>query len=120
MRLPSRRLLRGSLLPSSPASSGLHRALTPVQDSTTCDPAAAGGGLANGARVTEGGPRPPIQVVPLLPGPEPRYPHRPCPGHALSIGRQRSFTDNKGRSILPLNSRIAPYGAVLGSFPSSR
>jgi hypothetical protein len=57
---------------------------------------------------------------PSPPGPSHIHPHRPCPGRALRIGRQRSFTDNKGRCVFPPSCRIAPYGAVRGSFPSSR
>jgi hypothetical protein len=49
-----------------------------------------------------------------------RRPHRPCPGRALSIGRQRSSTDNHGRCQSPSSCRISRYGAVRGSFPSSR
>jgi hypothetical protein len=48
------------------------------------------------------------------------HPHRPCPGRALSIGRPRSSTDNKGQCVSPPSCRIAPHGAVRGSFPSSR
>jgi hypothetical protein len=63
---------------------------------------------------------PPAEPVPSQPGPSHVHPHRPCPGRALSIGRQRSFTDNKGRCVSPPSCRTAPYGAVRGSFPSSR
>jgi hypothetical protein len=45
---------------------------------------------------------------------------RPCPRRALTIGRQRSFTDNHGRCPCRPSCRIAPDGAVRGSFPSSR
>src|SRR5215217_934744 len=76
--------------------------------------------LANEAGVTEDGTHPATEVVPSPPGPSHVYSHRPCPGRALSIGRQRSFTDNKGRCVVPPSCRIAPYGAVRGSFPSSR
>jgi hypothetical protein len=76
--------------------------------------------LANEAGVTEDGPHPAAEVVPSPPGPSHVHPHRPCPGRALSIGRQRSFTDNRGRCVFPPSCRIAPYGAVRGSFPSSR
>jgi hypothetical protein len=54
--------------------------------------------LANEAGVTEDGPDPAAEVVPSPPGPSHVQPHRPCPGRALSIGRQRSSTDNHGRS----------------------
>jgi hypothetical protein len=76
--------------------------------------------LANEACVTEDGPHPAAEVMPSPPGPSHVHPHRPCPGRALRIGRQRSFTDNKGRCVFPPSSTIAPYGAVGGSFPSSR
>ena len=46
--------------------------------------------------------------------------HGPCPGRALSIGRQRSFTDNHGPCPCPPSWRIRHNGAVRGSFPSSR
>jgi hypothetical protein len=45
-------------------------------------------------------------------------PRRPCPRRALSIGRQRSFTDNHGRCPCPPSCRIGPNGAVRGCFPS--
>jgi TrwC relaxase len=76
--------------------------------------------LGNKAGVTEDGPHPPAELVPSLPGPSQVHPHRPCPGRALSIGRQRSSTDNKGQCVAPPSCRIAPYGAVRGRFPSSR
>jgi hypothetical protein len=76
--------------------------------------------LANDAGVTEDEPHPAAEVVPSPPGPSHVHPHRPCPKRALSIGRQRSFTDNKGRCAFPPSCRIAPYGAARGSFPSSR
>jgi hypothetical protein len=48
-------------------------------------------------------------------------PHPPARLKAkLSIGRQRSLTDNKGRCVSPPSCRIAPYGAVQRCFPSSR
>jgi hypothetical protein len=49
-----------------------------------------------------------------------RRPRRPCPQHALSIGPQRSSTDNNGRCPCPASCSISPYRAVRGSFPSSR
>jgi hypothetical protein len=76
--------------------------------------------LANDAGVTEDEPHPAAEVVPSPAGPSHVHPHRPCPKRALSIGRQRSFTDNKGRCAFPPSCRIAPYGAARGSFPSSR
>jgi hypothetical protein len=51
------------------------------------------------AGVTEDGPHPRAELVPSLPGPSHVHPHRPCPRRVLSIGRQRSFTDNKGRCM---------------------
>jgi hypothetical protein len=68
--------------------------------------------LANGAGVTEHGPHAAAELVPSLPGPSHVHTHRPCPERALSIGRQRSFTDNKSRCVFPPSCRIAPYGAV--------
>ena len=76
--------------------------------------------LANEAGATQDGLHPAAEVVPSLPGPSHIHPHRPCPGRALSLGQQRSFTDNKGPCVFPPRCRIAPYGAVRGSFPSSR
>jgi hypothetical protein len=76
--------------------------------------------LANDAGVTEDEPHPAAEVVPSPAGPSHVHPHRPCPKRALSIGRQRSFTDNKGRCAFPPSCRITPYGAARGSFPSLR
>ena len=75
--------------------------------------------LANEAGVTEDRPYPAAEVVPSPPGPSHVRSHRPCPGRALSLGQQRSFTDNKGRCVFPPSCRTAPYGAARGSFPSS-
>jgi hypothetical protein len=41
-------------------------------------------------------------------------------GRALSIGRQRSTTDNHGSCPCPPSCRITPSGAGRGCFPSSR
>jgi hypothetical protein len=82
--------------------------------------AAAPAALANEAGLTEDGPHPAAEAVPSLPGSSHVHPYRPCPGRALSIGRQRSFKDNKGRCVFPPSCRIAPYGTVRGSFSSSR
>ena len=76
--------------------------------------------LANQAASPRTGPHPLAELVPSVPGPSNVYPHRPCPGRALSIGRPRSFTDNKGRCVFPPSCGISPSGAVRGSFPSSR
>jgi hypothetical protein len=51
--------------------------------------------LANEADVTKDGPHLPAELVPSLPGPSHVHPHRPCPERALSIGRQRSFTNKR-------------------------
>lgn len=45
---------------------------------------------------------------------------RPCPRRALTIGQQRSPTDNHGRCPCSPTCSIRPSGAVRGSFPSSR
>ena len=45
---------------------------------------------------------------------------RPCPRRALTIGRQRSPTDNHGRCPCPPTCSIGPYGAARACFPSSR
>jgi hypothetical protein len=39
------------------------------------------------------------KLVPSPSGLSQVRPHRPCPQRALSIGQQRSFTDNHGRSV---------------------
>src|SRR5215213_6016023 len=76
--------------------------------------------LANEAGVTEDGPHPPAELAPSLPAPSHVHPHRPCPGRALSIGQQRSFTDNNGQCVSPPSCWIPPYAAIQRCFPSSR
>jgi hypothetical protein len=76
--------------------------------------------LAYEAGVTEDRPHPPAELVPSLPGPSHVRPHRRCPRRALTIGRQRSPTDNHGRCPCPPTCSIGPYGAARAGFPSSR
>jgi hypothetical protein len=82
---------RRSTAATSDSEAALDRVRTPPDG---CRGPAA---LANQAGVTEDGPHPAAEVVPSPPGPSHVHPRRPCPGRALSIGRQRSFTDNHGR-----------------------
>jgi hypothetical protein len=103
---------------STPGASGHHRrtrtAGHTAYTATTSDPETGWGrvrippdgcrgpaALANEAGVAEDGPHPAAKVVPSPPGPSHIHPHRPCPRRVLRIGRQRSFTDNKGRCMLP-------------------
>src|SRR5215211_8950358 len=62
--------------------------------------------LANQAGVTEDGPRPPAELVPSLPGPSHVHPHRPCPGRALSIGRDRKEHTSELQSHSDLVCRL--------------
>jgi hypothetical protein len=57
---------------------------------------------------------------PLPAGFEQRRPRRPCPRRALSIGRQRSFTDNSSPSPCLLSCISGPRWVTRGCFPSSR
>jgi hypothetical protein len=68
---------------------------------------AALGGSPTRQVITEDGPHPPVELVPSPPGSEPRRPRRPCPRRALSIGQQRSSTDNHGRCPCSPNCRSA-------------
>jgi hypothetical protein len=65
-------------------------------------------------------PHPPAEPATVADSLEQRRPHRPCPRSALSIGRQRSSTDNHGSCPCPPTCRIRPHRAGRGSFPSSR
>jgi hypothetical protein len=47
-------------------------------------------------------------------------PRRPCPRRALTIGRQRSSTDNHGSCPCPPSCRVSPPRAAPGCFPSSQ
>jgi hypothetical protein len=58
-------------------------------------------GAVRQLRPVSGPSRPPAQPVPSPPGSKLRRPRRPCPRRALSIGPQRSSTDNHGRSLCP-------------------
>jgi hypothetical protein len=103
--LPRASGLRGAACPAarSSATPPRSRVLAPVRLAPRRPLAAltgAGRGpaaLANEAGVTGVEPHPAAEVVPSPPGPSHVHRRRPCPGRALSIGRQRSFTDNHGR-----------------------
>jgi hypothetical protein len=70
--------------------------------------------------LTKGEPHPPAELVTITGRLRVTRSRRPCLRRALSIGRQRSSTDNHGRCPCLPSCRISPDRAVRGCFPSSR
>jgi hypothetical protein len=77
-------------------------------------------GLQTGQAVTEDEPHPAAELVTIAGRLRATSSSPAVPRRALSIGRQRSSTDDHGPCVRPSSCRISPSRAARGCFPSSR